>query len=116
MTAPRSAAPGWLHQAPMLGVHISAWRIAVAAVLCASWIAASWGRLHPVLVAAVPLLVIAIVFTTIYHVTLTRWVLRWLAWRRHAATRHRCRRPTPSATLHSTASPAVSEWSAKTKP
>ncbi|EUA09627.1 type VII secretion protein EccE [Mycobacterium xenopi 4042] len=26
---------------------------------------------------------IAIVFTTIYHVTLTRWVLRWLAWRRH---------------------------------
>ncbi|EUA17491.1 hypothetical protein I552_0692 [Mycobacterium xenopi 3993] len=35
------------------------------------------------LVAAVPLLVIAIVFTTIYHVTLTRWVLRWLAWRRH---------------------------------
>ncbi|SPX88397.1 type VII secretion protein EccE [Mycobacterium xenopi] len=84
MTAPRSAgARAGFTKPPMLGVHISAWRIAVAAVLCASWIAASWGRLHPVLVAAVPLLVIAIVFTTIYHVTLTRWVLRWLAWRRH---------------------------------
>ncbi|EUA09628.1 putative membrane protein [Mycobacterium xenopi 4042] len=31
----------------MLGVHISAWRIAVAAVLCASWIAASWAACTP---------------------------------------------------------------------
>ncbi|HXZ71843.1 MAG TPA: type VII secretion protein EccE, partial [Streptosporangiaceae bacterium] len=67
----------------MLGVHISAWRVVVAAVLSAGSMVATWARTHPVLVVVAPIAVIAIVFTTIYHVTLTRWVLRWLSWRRH---------------------------------
>ena len=36
-----------------------------------AWIAATWGRIHPVLVAIPPILVAAIVLTTIYHVSLT---------------------------------------------
>ena len=77
--------PAGFTKPPMLGLHVTPWRLAGVAVFTGAWIAATWGRLHPVLVAIPPILVAAIVLTTIYHVTLTRWVARWLHWRRHRA-------------------------------
>ena len=68
---------------PMFGVHITAWRLAGVALFTAAWLAAGWDRIHPVLLAIPPLIVAVIVFTTIYHVSLTRWVSRWVTWRRH---------------------------------
>jgi type VII secretion protein EccE len=66
---------------PMLGLHFSTWRTVLAAVIVAAWVAASWGRLHPLLVAVPPIAVVIIAFGTIYHVALTRWVRLWWRWR-----------------------------------
>jgi len=68
---------------PRLGLHVTPWRLAGVAVFTGCWGAATWDRLHPVAVVAPPIVVAAIVFTTIYHVNLTRWAARWLTWRRH---------------------------------
>jgi len=75
--------PAGFTKPPMLGIHVTPWRLASVAVFAGAWIAATWGRIHPVLVAIPPILVAAIVLTTIYHVSLTRWAARWLTWRRH---------------------------------
>lgn len=75
--------PAGFTKPPMLGVHATPWRLAGVAIFTGAWIAATWGRLHPALVAIPPLIVAAIVLTTIYHVSLTRWVSRWVSWRRH---------------------------------
>jgi ESX secretion system protein EccE len=66
---------------PMLGVHFSTWRAVVAAVLAVAWVAASWGRLNPVLVAIPPIAIVITAFGTIYHVALTRWMRLWWGWR-----------------------------------
>jgi type VII secretion protein EccE len=82
----QGSAPGFT-KPPMLGVHVSQWRAVVVVVVCAAWITASWGRLHPVLVALAPLAVMVVALATIYHVSLTRWVQRWWSWRRHRRDR-----------------------------
>lgn len=75
--------PAGFTKPPMLGVHVTPWRLAGVAVFTGAWVAATWGRLHPVLVAIPPILAAAIILTTIYHVSLTRWASRWWSWRRH---------------------------------
>jgi type VII secretion protein EccE len=84
MTAARGVEgqPGFT-KPPMLGVRISVWRTVLIALLAAAWVVAAWGRLHPAAVAAPPVVLVVIAFTTIYHVSLTRWVLRWWSWWRH---------------------------------
>src|SRR6202044_3456053 len=81
MTAARGVdgQPGFT-KPPMLGVRISVWRTVAIALVSAAWIVAAWGRLHPAAVAVPPVVVVLIAFTTIYHVSLTRWVLRWWSW------------------------------------
>ncbi len=75
--------PAGFTKPPLFGAHVTAWRLAGVALFTGAWLAASWGRVHPALYPVPPLIVAAIVFTTIYHVSLTRWVSRWVTWRRH---------------------------------
>lgn len=78
-----TSSPAGFTKPPMLGMRVTPWRLAGIAVFIGAWIAATGGRLHLALVALAPILVAAIVLTTIYHVSLTRWASRWLMWRRH---------------------------------
>ena len=64
------------------GLHFDAWRWAVAIVVVVAWLAASVGRLHPLLVAAVLVGGLAIAFGTINEIALTRWMRLWWRWRR----------------------------------
>lgn len=66
---------------PMFGVHFSTWRTVLAGLVVVAWITASWGRLHPVLIAIPPIAVVIVAFGTIYHVALTRWLRLWWSWR-----------------------------------
>jgi type VII secretion protein EccE len=65
----------------MFGVHFSTWRTVLATVAVVAWVTASWGRLHPLLIAVLPIAVVIIAFGTVYHVALTRWIRLWLSWR-----------------------------------
>jgi type VII secretion protein EccE len=62
------------------GVHFSAWRVVFATVVIIAWVSASRGRVHPLLVALPAIAVMTIVFATIYHVSLTRWIRLWWSW------------------------------------
>jgi type VII secretion protein EccE len=64
-----------------VGVHFSVWRVVFATVVVIAWVSASGGRLHPLLVALLAIAVLTIVFVTVYHVSLTRWIRLWWRWR-----------------------------------
>ncbi len=73
---------------PVWGLRWTLWRAISVTVVSVGWITATAGRLHPVWVG-LPVLVLALVaFSTIYHVTVSRWVTLWWQWwrsRRRAA-------------------------------
>ena len=71
---------------PVWGMRWTLWRSITVLVVSVGWVAATVGRLHPVWVA-IPVVVLALLaFSTVYHVTLTRWVeRRWSWWRRRRA-------------------------------
>lgn len=71
---------------PVWGMRWTLWRTITVLVVSVGWVAATVGRLHPVWVA-LPVVVLALLaFSTVYHVTLTRWVeRRWSWWRRRRA-------------------------------
>lgn len=80
----RSSARGFT-KPPILGVSFTVARIVVVTIVSITWGSVAAGRLNPILVALPALMVSAMAFTTIYHVSVTRWALRWWTWRRHAA-------------------------------
>lgn len=80
-TQQRSGARGFT-KPPMLGVHFTVARVVIVTIASLGWISMAGGRLHPVLVGLPVVVVMVIAFATIYHVTVTRWVLRWWVWRR----------------------------------
>lgn len=88
MSSPtHSSAPAGFTKPPMFGLHWSPWRAVIVILASAVWISATAGRLHPAWVALPVVLAVLIAFTTIYHVTLTRWVQRWWSWLRRRRTR-----------------------------
>lgn len=68
---------------PMLGVRVTVTRTVLIILAGMAWVMATGGRLHPAAVAAVPIVLMLIVFITIYHVALTHWMSTWWAWLRH---------------------------------
>lgn len=68
---------------PMLGVRVTVTRTVLTILAGMAWVMATAGRLHPAAVAAVPIVLMLIVFITIYHVALTHWMSTWWAWLRH---------------------------------
>lgn len=80
-THQRSGARGFT-KPPMLGVHVTVARVVIVTIASLGWISMTGARLHPVLVGLPVVVVMVIAFATIYHVTVTRWVLRWWVWRR----------------------------------
>lgn len=73
---------------PMLRVRVSVPRSVLIVLAAMVWASTTAGRLHPTLVAGVPVVVAIVAFTTIYHVAMTHWVVTGWAWmrRRRAVT------------------------------
>lgn len=67
---------------PMLGVRVTVTRTVLIILAGMAWVMATGGRLHPAVVAVVPIVVMLLVFVTIYHVALTHWMSTWWAWLR----------------------------------
>lgn len=80
-TQQRSGARGFT-KPPMLGVHFTVARVVIVTIASLGWVSMAGGRLHPIVVGLPVAVVMVIAFATIYHVTVTRWVLRWWVWRR----------------------------------
>lgn len=67
---------------PMLGVRVTLTRTVLIILIGMAWVMATGGRLHPAAVVAVPVVLMLLVFITIYHVALTHWMSTWWAWLR----------------------------------
>lgn len=76
-----NTAPGFT-KPPILGVRVTVPRSVLSALVGLAWISATLGRLHPVAVAALPVVMVIVAFTTIYHVPTTDWVMTGWAWLR----------------------------------
>lgn len=85
-----NTAPGFT-KPPILGVRVTVPRSVLSALVGLAWISATLGRLHPVAVAALPVVMVIVAFTTIYHVPTTHWVMTGWAWLR----RRRVTTPAP---------------------
>lgn len=71
---------------PMFGVRVTVTRTVLTILAGMAWGMATGGRLHPAAVAALPIVLVLIVFVTIYHVALTHWISTWWEWLRHRRT------------------------------
>ncbi|MBS1691264.1 MAG: type VII secretion protein EccE [Actinobacteria bacterium] len=67
----------------MFGVRVTVPRTVLVIIAGLAWVMATLGRLHPAAVAAVPIVLMLVVFITIYHVALTHWMSTWWTWLRH---------------------------------
>ena len=107
-THERSGARGFT-KPPMLGVHFTVPRVVIVTIASLGWISIAAGRLHPVLVGLPVVVVMVVAFATIYHVTVTRWVLRWWVWRRRRSAQHAPWPPARDVTLGDVVIGVVSE-------
>ena len=73
---------------PILGVGVTVARAVLVILTVLAWVTAVRDRLHPAVVAAVPIVAAVAAFITIYHVALTHWLLRWWAWVRRRRSPH----------------------------
>ena len=71
---------------PMLGVRVTVTRTVLSILAGMAWVMATGGWLHPAAVAAVPIVLMLVVFITVYQVALTHWMSTWWAWLRHRRT------------------------------
>lgn len=90
---------------PMWGLRWTLWRAISVLVVSVGWITATAGRLHPVWVGLPVLALALLAFSTIYHVTVSRWVARWWLWWRHR--RRAAAADWPAATVAQVAGCAV---------
>lgn len=88
---------------PIFGTIVTVARAVVFILATMVWTTVTVGRLHPAVVAAVPLLIVAVAFVTIYRVATTHWLYRWLAWLRSG----RSREVTPWPAAHDIATAGI---------